>query len=135
MTLILERAYFLIKFCSKIKTFSLEFFLKSWYPRKLIPGLIGVATAFEFEPLTPQLPADLPPVFDCVGGSRIVGGGFSDNPWSFFVQLRSWKNSNQAQNRPDEFDQCGGVIIHDRWILISVTKSILPQNLNPKTKP
>ena len=49
---------------------------------------MGLAAATTFEALTPQLPTDLPAVFDCQGGTRIVGGANSDNPWSFFVQLR-----------------------------------------------
>ena len=67
---------------------------------KLFPTILSAAVAFEtFEPLTNQLPNDLPAHFDCEGsgnGGRIVGGEFANKAWPFYVQFWSWKTQTQA---------------------------------------
>ena len=93
--------------------------------------LLGLGKSDEFESLTDLLPSDLPAQFVCEGPtgpgpgpppgppppSRIVGGAFATDSWPFLIQLRSWKSQNQAESKPNNHDLCGGVIIHDRWVL------------------
>jgi len=83
---------------------------------KLWLALVAHASSFEaFEQLTNQLPADLPAVFNCDDRDRIIDGEKTNNPWPFIIQLRAFKSKTAANRDPDNHEQCGGVIVGDRW--------------------
>merc|ERR1712130_99720 len=83
---------------------------------KLWLALVAHASSFEtFEQLTNQLPDDLPAVFNCDDRDRIIDGEKTNNPWPFIIQLRAFKSKIAANRDPDNHEQCGGVIVGDRW--------------------
>merc|ERR1712130_190139 len=83
---------------------------------KLWLALVEHASSFEtFEQLTNQLPDDLPAVFNCDDRDRIIDGEKTNNPWPFIIQLRAFKSKTVANRDPDNHEQCGGVIVGDRW--------------------
>ena len=72
----------------------------------------------EFEKLTDHLPNDLPAEFNCDGTSRIIGGVTAEaDTWPFMVHIKIWKSKQVAKKKPDSYDQCGGSIIHDQWVM------------------
>ena len=86
---------------------------------KLFTGFLAAAFAQDTLPptLTDILPNDLPADFGCSGSDRVVGGTVAADYWPFYVQIREKKNASSGG-----YGTCGGVIIHDRWVLTGKIK-------------